>query len=213
VFWTVLQIFSRQDLLETVRAEIAQAVAASEVAAGKGHLSIDALRAACPTLTAVFRECLRFGSENFSTRLVKADMMLADRYFLKKDSVIQIAGGVIHADKNIWGEDVDDFNPNRFLRQVDSKNPIHPAAFRAFGGGKTLCPGRHFATNEILMVAAMIVANFDMTAPDGGRIVVPKKNDNILPVHILEPLEDQPVRVVVTPRNGADILGRLEVVM
>ncbi|ORY62498.1 uncharacterized protein BCR38DRAFT_467111 [Pseudomassariella vexata] len=63
---------------------------------------------------------------------------------------------------------------------------IHPAAFRASGGGKTLCPGRHYAMNEILALVVLVVLLFDMESPDGGGIEVPKKNNAVLPVHVLQ---------------------------
>ncbi|KAI2610292.1 cytochrome P450 [Hypoxylon fragiforme] len=196
----------------------------------------------CPVLVAVYRECLRLGSDTYSTRLVKEDFLLANQYFLKKDAVVQIAGGVIHGDRRIWGDDVDEFNPRRFLADpeaaLDPENrhrsregggggradgggatnknntAYHPAAFRAFGGGKTLCPGRHFAMNEILAFVALVVLRFDMRSPPSGKedkdssnkkkkekkIEVPKKNDGVLPVHILEPVS--PVEVVISRREG-----------
>ena len=78
---------------------------------------------------------------------------------------------------------------------------IHPAAFRAFGGGKTLCPGRHFATNEILAFVAMIVLMFDIDSPDGGKqgLRIPEKDDGVMPVHILEP--KVPVKVLIRLRD------------
>lgn len=42
------------------------------------------------------------------------------------------------------------------------------ASFRAFGGGETLCPGRHFASSTILAVVAIVVLRFDIT-PVSGR--------------------------------------------
>ena len=71
--------------------------------------------------------------------------MFCDQYFLRKDSVLQIAGGAMHRDPDIWGSNVDHFDPYRFL-EMDrkSKEKIHPAAYRAFGGGATLCPGKRF---------------------------------------------------------------------
>ena len=135
--------------------------------------------------------------------------MLAEKYFLKKGAIVQISGGVIHSDKSIWGDDVDEFNPSRFLGAKTRSGGFHPAAFRGFGGGKTLCPGRHFAVNEILLLAAMIVLAFDMESPDGGPVSVPFKNDRIMPVHILEPsLGDRP-QVVIKPRDDAGLLSRL----
>jgi hypothetical protein len=211
VFWLVLRSLADPEIRTTVRDELNEAVRVSATASGEGTLSMEAVKENSPTLAAIFRECLRVGSENFSIRLVKADTMLADKYFLRKDSVVQIAGGVIHANKAIWGDDVEAFNHQRFLKQPEGK--IHPAAFRAFGGGKTLCPGRHFATNEILLFAAMIIMGCDLEALYGGRISVPEKNDGVMPVHILEPHEKDTVRVRVRLREGPDRMKRWNVVL
>lgn len=222
-FWVVLQVFAaREELLEVVRGELGGVLVEED--GERRVLSLERVKngGVCPTLMAVLRECLRVGSDNYSTRLVKEDMMLAGRWFLKKDCVVQIAGGVIHADERIWGDDAGEFNHERFLGgksrgegdgdgEVNGSGNgnggnVHPAAFRAFGGGKTLCPGRQFATNEILAFVAMIVLTFDIEAVDGRQIRVPGKDDGVLPVHILEPKEDVRVRVVV--RDGR----RIEVV-
>lgn len=212
-FWVVLRLFANKELLNIVRKEVAEALKASEDQAGPGRLSIVILKEKCTTLLAVFRESLRIGSENFSVRLIKEDVLLADQYFLKKGCVVQIAGGIIHANEDIWGEDVDDFNPQRFLTQKAKSGGIHPAAFRGFGGGKTLCPGRHFATNEILLFAALIVHGFDLTSLDGGDISVPPKNDRVMPVHILEPSSSDCPKVLIKPRDEAKLLSDLTVVM
>lgn len=106
----------------------------------------------------------------------------------------------------------------------DKNKTTHPAAFRAFGGGKTLCPGRHFATLSIQALAALFVTKFDITglppdnynrdndtggAVDGnrdgaGRIHVPGKEDGVLPVHVLEPRGE--VRVTVRVRESRGVV-------
>ncbi|KAJ9131314.1 Cytochrome P450 [Coniochaeta hoffmannii] len=218
-FWTILQVFARSDLLAGVREEIGRCV--DEEGKGELRLSLEKLKTDCPILSAVVRECLRLGSDNYSVRLVKADTELAGgQYMLKAGGVVQIAGGVIHADRGVWGGDVDVFDHTRFLKtqqpngagqaedererpqvQQTLSGGVHPAAFRAFGGGRTLCPGRHFAITEILAFVAVIVLTFEIEAVEGsGRIRIPKKNDGVLPVHILEPVE--PVRVRVRLREG-----------
>ena len=211
VFWFILRIFADPELLQTIRAEVEKAVAISAVAHGgeQGLLSIEVLKENCPTLTAVFRETLRVGSESVATRVVKEDTMLAGRYFLRKGSVVQISGGAIHANPSIWGQDVEHFNHERFMGKLS----VHPAAFRSFGGGKTLCPGRHFATNEILCFVAMILLTIDVEAPDGGRIVVPPKNDGVMPVHVLEPREKDAVKVVLKVRDEGEVPKAWRVVM
>lgn len=210
-FWVVLRLFADGALLNTVRREIGDAMGTNQKQTAPGCLSIGVLKNECATLLAVFRESLRIGSENFSVRLIKEDTLLADRYLLKKGSVVQIAGGVIHADRSIWGDDVDEFNPQRFLTQ--KAGSVHPAAFRGFGGGKTMCPGRHFATNEILSLAALIVHAFDVSSPDGGPIRVPPKNDRVVPVHVLEPTSRGSPKVVIKPREEAKVLRGLKVVV
>ncbi|UNI18210.1 Cholesterol 7-alpha-monooxygenase [Purpureocillium takamizusanense] len=211
-FWVALRLFADASLLRAVRLEIQVALTLSEETTGPATMSIAILRDKCITLLAVLRESLRVGSENLSVRLVKEDMRLGGRYFLKKGSVVQIAGGVIHADKAIWGDDVDVFDPQRFLG-AKSASGIHPAAFRGFGGGRTLCPGRHFATTEILVFAAMIVHSFDMFSADGGTVRVPAKNDRVIPVHILEPKPEDCPQVLLNPRPEAGMLKALRIVV
>ncbi|KAF7360339.1 Cytochrome P450 [Mycena venus] len=216
-FWIVLQLFADPELLRAVRGEIEALLTRDDD--GNAHtLAIDDLKNQCPLLNAVYRECLRLNSDNNSVRIVKEDTLLSERWFLAKDSVVQIAGGVIHADSAIWGSDVDAFDPKRFLGQQAGSNKdrererqVHPAAFRAFGGGKTLCPGRHFAMNEILSFVALVVLQLDIAGEDGGRIKVPRKNDAVLPVHILEPVV--PVLVSVRPREGWDTRRELRIVL
>jgi len=246
-FWVVLHLFVRADLLRYVRAELlAGAVTELDMGGGKPTRLLDqeALKTNCPTLMSVFRESLRVGSDFYSTRLVKTDTLLSGRYFLAKDSVVQIAGGVIHSDAGIWGPSADEFDPVRFLKlqkqassasasetatqnntessssssssssgskEKDKVKGVHPAAFRAFGGGKTLCPGRHFATHEILAFVAMIVLTVDLEAEGGGKekkLVVPEKEDGVMPVHILEPKTDVRVKVRVRKDGGEVVVVR-----
>jgi cytochrome P450 len=206
-FWILLHIFAEPELLSTVRKELIQILRPAQSidkSPRNYSLSITELKEKCHMLVAVYRECLRLGSDNYSTRMVKENTMLADRYFLKKGAIIQIAGGVIHADQSIWGDNAKDFNPGRFIEPKQQsgrmrQNQFHPAAFRAFGGGKTLCPGRHFAMNEILSFVSLVIMMFDFKAPQGDKIDIPKKNDAVLPVHILEPI--RPVEVLISRRQ------------
>ncbi|KAK8120166.1 cytochrome P450 [Apiospora kogelbergensis] len=213
-FWVLLQIYADASLLSQVRTEIESvmtlkwcdretirtgrksSVSAAEVArSGAGF--------ECPTLSAVYQECLRLGSDNNSIRVVKEDTLLADTWFLAKGSVVQIAGGVMHSDASLWGDNVTGFHPKRFLQPNNNeKTAAKQNGFRAFGGGKTLCPGRYFAMNQIQAFVIMVVLQFDLRPLSGDRIRVPKKNDRVLPVHILEP--EEPVRARLQLRSGWD---------
>ncbi|KAK5062928.1 hypothetical protein LTR84_005004 [Exophiala bonariae] len=215
-FWIILHIFARPQLLREVRAELeSNALANYNESPNIRSLQISKVNKACPLLLAVFRETLRLHSDVLSSRVVTTDTMLQDRYFLRKGSVLQISGGIMHADTRIWGDNVHEFHPERFLNsssghvssglkheesRSEKQRSVHPAAFRAFGGGATLCPGRHFAQAEILGFVAMVILRFDIDSVEGGDLKVPEKKVDVLPIHILEPKE----KVLVSMSDRTD---------
>jgi cytochrome P450 len=75
----------------------------------------------------------------------------------------------VHRKTSTWGEDVEGFNPRRFLpdpggnKEVDRLRKI---SFVPFGGGKHYCPGRHFAFAENLAVMAALLLGFDLEGLD-----------------------------------------------
>ncbi|KEF57613.1 uncharacterized protein A1O9_05531 [Exophiala aquamarina CBS 119918] len=214
-FWMILHIFARPHLLQEIRAELetnALLTSPKEVADIR-QLQINKINKACPLLLATFRETLRLHSDVLSSRVVTTDTLLQDKYFLRKGSVLQISGGIMHADARIWGDKVNEFCPERFFNSSNGQIPlaathksngsnddkpkqVHPAAFRAFGGGATLCPGRHFAQAEILGFVAMVLLRFDLASVTEGKdIQIPGKKDDVLPIHILEPKEKASVKM------------------
>ncbi|KAK4263954.1 hypothetical protein QN277_029302 [Acacia crassicarpa] len=58
----------------------------------------------------------------------------------------------IHHDKEIWGEDCNEFNPDRF-----SEPRKHIAAFFPFGLGPRTCVGQNLAMIEAKIFLAMII--------------------------------------------------------
>lgn len=230
-FWMLLTIYSDPTLLEEIRTEIAAVMttttmtepSSSSTRSGKRKHEIDItlLEPKCPLLISAYRELLRLRTQSSSSRWIVKDTLIADQYFLKKDSVLMVPGALIHADP-IWGPDRNEYNPRRFLKNnpatsttststTSAKNAdqeksakVHPGAYRAWGGGQTLCPGRFFATTEITAAVAMVVARFEIEPVDakGGRVKwrFPKVDGNRVASSIHPPSED--VRVRVTEREG-----------
>jgi hypothetical protein len=203
-FWIVNNIFSRPELLQQIREEIC-----TNAFEAPGTISSSQLRDACPLLNSVFRETMRINAPMTSARYVLEDTLIADTYLLRKGNVVQISGGVLHSDTEIWGPDVSSFNARRFYHNVNGSktdqngniisgedNAVHPA-FRGFGGGKTLCPGRHFAQMEITSMAAILAMGFDMLPPKGTKSVAwdPMRNDKKFPFAATKPVRDISVRL------------------
>lgn len=196
-FWVLNNLFSRPHLLGQIRNEIYQ-----NAFEAPGTISVNKLRDTCPLLNSVFRESVRLITPMVSARYITEDTILEDSYLLRKGSLVQIANGVIHADTNIWGDDASLFNPHRFLYSPrgsksnhdgsisnEKANIVHAAAFRGFGGGTNMCPGRHFAQMEVLGATAALALGFDIQ-PISGKSQLqwdPPRNENKFSLALLKP--------------------------
>lgn len=162
-FWTIYHVFSDPRLLETVRQEAKAAglhqdadALPSSVAVEAGLAKLDRL----PILTSTMKEALRIHASGAAARMVMEDHMLDGQYLLKRGSHVFIPTKAAHFDKDSWGNNVDQFIANRFDKNSGEK--IHPTAFRGFGGGVNLCPGRVFSTKLITAVTASLALRYDL---------------------------------------------------
>lgn len=196
-FWTLILLHSEPGLLEEIRKEID---ACTETATKDGStvktLDITTLKESCPLLLSSYQEVLRHRSMGTSVREVMEDTYL-DQWLLKKGAMLQMPSRIIHQDAGLWGSNVADFHPRRFLAE-EKKNRPRDACFRAFGGGKTLCPGRHFATNEVLAVVAVFIARLDMEPVEGEWKLPSCHNTNVAAV-VMEPDTDVEVEIKTRP--------------
>ncbi|KAH9908578.1 cytochrome P450 [Xylariomycetidae sp. FL2044] len=195
--WLLYHIFSDDRVLADVRREL-EAMVHSEREGETMVSSIDlaAIRESCPVLLSTFEEVLRFRTITPGPRVVLEDVVL-DGMLLKKGSMLMSPTTVLHTDTQAWGEDAKQFDHTRFVPTPGRKKP-NRAAFRAFGGGHVLCPGRHFASTEIMAFAALLVLQFDVT-PAAGRWVEPTCNNT--PATAAFPIPDHDVHIELRPRD------------
>lgn len=223
-FWLLAYIFEDAALLADIRGEVDKCVTADS--ASKRTMHIGKLRSACPLFSSAFREVLRMYAPVHSNRFVAADTTITNHttgqsYVLKKDAVVQIATSVIHF-KSPWGPDAASFNARRFLSTGeraksetqgsdklpdpaapyrDSEGKIHGSAYRSFGGGNNICPGRFFAQTEVLGLVSLFVAGFEVGgAREGERFVTPPEESWKMSFSATKPGRD--VDVVVKRREG-----------
>ena len=86
--------------------------------------------------------------------------MIGDKYRLGKDTGAIILVGMLHRDKQVWGENPEAFDPDRFSPENRAKIP--PNAYKPFGTGQRACIGRQFALQEATLVLSMLLQRFEL---------------------------------------------------
>lgn len=78
---------------------------------------------------------------------------------------LTVLPGVIHRDQELWGDDADDFRPERFTNGIAGAcKAAH--GFMAFGYGPHTCIGQTFAMLEAKLVLASVLQVFRFRLSD-----------------------------------------------
>ncbi|PHT76762.1 Cytochrome [Capsicum annuum] len=110
-------------------------------------------------VTMILLETLRlFPPLPVFSRTNKEEVNLEELH-LPAEVLLVIPTILIHYDKEIWGEDAKEFNPERFSEGVSKATKGH-VSFIPFGGGPRICIGQNFAMMEAKMAIAMILRKF-----------------------------------------------------
>lgn len=88
----------------------------------------------------------------------KEDTLLGGKYPMKKGESVNVLIPKLHRDTSVWGEDVEEFRPERF--EDPSKIPHH--AYKPFGNGQRACIGQQFALHEATLVLGMVLKSFEI---------------------------------------------------
>ena len=199
VFWMIWHIYSAPVLLQDLRLEVQGSLRETIDENGKHlKLNIGKIKSHCPQLFSTYQEVLRVRTHSASHRWVLEDTLLSNSFLMKKGNVVEMPGHVIHANTSVWGPDVNDFNPRRFMQS--KAHNVKLGSLRAFGGGKALCPGRHFATTEIMSVVALMILRFDIV-PSGSQAWVDPQCANSKVASVIPPPASD-IKTVVAVRDG-----------
>ncbi len=192
-FWTLYHIFSDSAVLEEVRQQVTPLLTTEERDGTRFHtIAIGGIRDV-PILNSVLHESLRHYASGTGSRIVLEDTMLDDRYLLKKNCFIFMPNHSYHFNLDAWGPSVKDFDARRFLKENKPSN--HAGAFRGFGGGVNLCPGRFFAMNEILSLCAMMALRYDIRPASCEQWVHPGEDNTNMSLIVNPPKRKVPVHV------------------
>ncbi|KAF2471722.1 fatty acid hydroxylase [Lindgomyces ingoldianus] len=150
---------------------------------GRGKITVDHLKD-FPYINAILRETLRLTpTAPAFTRGVrpenKEDIPIVGGYKIKREWSVLCLIAKIQKDPKIYGEDANEFRPERMLDEEFNKLP--KAAWKPFGTGMRACIGRPFAWQEALLVTALLLQNFDFKMDDPNYKMRIKSNLTIKP--------------------------------
>ncbi|KAF2009522.1 cytochrome P450, partial [Aaosphaeria arxii CBS 175.79] len=206
-FWAIYHIFSNPAVLSSIREEIIQHVETTtspETSTTTKHIDISLLKTSSPLFLSSLKESMRLHSVGVGVRQVMTDTTISTPslppFLLKKGSLVIMPSQVQHSDPDLWGAlDVNAFDIERFVPKAKLKGP-NPVSFRAFGGGTTLCPGRHFAITEVLVLVAMLTLRFDIQPVAKGTAWKEMTTEKA-PMTAAMPKPDDDVDVVLRQRD------------
>ncbi|KAK9059920.1 hypothetical protein SSX86_020624 [Deinandra increscens subsp. villosa] len=110
-------------------------------------------------MSTIFNEVLRLYSPAALLRRLIYDETKLGNLTIPAGALIQINVLISHHDKDTWGEDANEFKPERFAAGV-SNVAKGQVAYLPFGGGPRICIGQNFALLEAKMALAMILQRF-----------------------------------------------------
>ncbi|RKP39656.1 cytochrome P450 [Dimargaris cristalligena] len=164
------RLASRPDLRARLRAEQARVLAEFGTTA-----TPTAVLDAMDLLDACIQECARlhFGVSTFQRVVATTDDEITlnhGRTTIPAGATVLLSPVSINMDPLVYGPDVDQFRPDRFLELTQAhlkKSTTVRSDFLMWGSGRHACPGRFLAISEIKRMACILLRSYDFETVSG----------------------------------------------
>ncbi|KAL2808466.1 cytochrome P450 [Aspergillus granulosus] len=103
----------------------------------------------------------------FERVVPKGGMTVGENYF-PQGTIIGMSPYLVNRHKPTFGEDVEDWNPERWMVEKELK-ARREAAILTFGAGRRVCLGRHIAMLELKKIVPALLLQFDFELRDPAR--------------------------------------------
>jgi len=148
-------------------------------------------------MNAIWFEALRLSTSSVSFRTITQDYTLKGTTMRKGNQVL-LNPRLFHLDEEYFGDSVHDFNEKRFINNTLGRSP----AFRPFGGGEPICPGRTMAKQTTITFVAYALHRFDFKLEKPQLFPRPSQEGNP-GVGIMAPVVGDDLTVRITKREKA----------
>ena len=190
-FWTVAYLLCDEGAMGRVREEVDRVVPYHPLwEEGEGVRWSRELCAQLKLTDSAVSEALRLSTGSMVLREATAATTLTlasgQTVSLRAGDGISVYPALTHLDARVFAE------PQRYRvdRFVDAPTPTLqdqkvPMAFMPFGGGVSLCPGRHWARNEIVMLVALLLQHVEWKVE--GTAQVPPMDYSRVGIGVYQP--------------------------
>ncbi|KAH9908486.1 cytochrome P450 [Xylariomycetidae sp. FL2044] len=109
----------------------------------------------------------------------EAPVLLANQWEIKPGQTMVVVNRKLHRDPKVWGEDAEEFKPERMLGENFTNLPKN--SLKAFGNGQRACIGRAFALQEAMLAITLLFQKFDFTLADPNYKISVKQTLSLKP--------------------------------
>ncbi|GBN91756.1 Cytochrome P450 1A1, partial [Araneus ventricosus] len=162
VDWMLLVCAAYPEVQKKIHSEIDEVIGQDRFPTRNDHLSM-------PFTEAAIAELMRWKTiiPLNIMRCTLQDTELRGYFIPKHTNVLSVSWAVDH-DARLWGKDVHEYKPERFLSQDGSK-VVKPEYAIPFSIGKRSCPGKPLAETEVFLYLVAILQKFEVQPPPGKQ--------------------------------------------
>ncbi|KAF9410171.1 hypothetical protein BGZ94_001741 [Podila epigama] len=114
----------------------------------------------------VINETLRlYPAVPFNIKTCLEDDVLPNGYFIPKGSLVVHSSYVTHRMKEYWGEDAEEFDPDRW--GPERVKMVRPFMFFPFHAGPRICLGQNFAYNQVMNTMTRLMQKYTWKIVEG----------------------------------------------
>ncbi|GBO01449.1 Cytochrome P450 2J2 [Araneus ventricosus] len=163
VDWMLLVCAAFPEVQKKIHSEIDEVIGQERFPTRNDHLSM-------PFTEAAIAELMRWKTivPLNIMRYTLQDTELKGYFIPKHTRVLSVIWAVDH-DTRLWGKDVHEYKPERFLSQDGSK-VVKPEYAIPFSIGKRSCPGKSLAEIEVFLYLVAILQKFEVHPPPGKQV-------------------------------------------